>query len=263
MPLSNDKIHGSMKLIIDTFRELQPELMKSFGNIEHISKNNNSPVTELDIKVEKLIKQRLAEKYPEIGFHGEETEDTPGTADATWIIDPIDGTLSFIHGLHYCTNMAGLIVDDEIVASVIYQFSANNMYTAIKGEGAFKNKQRIYVKNTEINNSIAFSDRFIYKNLFEILSPYKIMLCTPLECSGYDFTRLAEGNIQGVAKLKSKAQIHDTVPGVLLVKEAGGEIVSFEGEIYKYDTLKFVAGSPNFINIIKEHKDEIIQITNQ
>lgn len=259
MPLSTNKIHGSLNLIIDTFKELRPELMQSFGKIEHISKNDGSPVTELDVKVEKLIKQRLAEKYPEIGFHGEETSDTPSTVNATWIIDPIDGTSSFIHGLDYCTNMAGLVVDGEIVASVIYQFSNDILYTAIKDKGSYKNGKKMSVKNTELNNSIIFTGEFVYKNLYEIFSPHKIAVCAPLGASGYAFIKLAEGSIQGVTKLRSKAQIHDNVPGVLLARESGADIVSFDDNDYKYDNLNFIIGTPNFINIIKKHKDEIRQ----
>lgn len=260
MPLSNAKIHGSLNLIIETFKELRPELMQSFGKIEHMSKSDGSPVTKLDIKVEKIIKQRLSEKFPEIGFRGEETSDTLSTVNATWIVDPIDGTSSFIHGLHYCTNMAGLVVDNEIVASVIYQFSTDDIYTAIKDEGAYKNNEKIHIKNTDLNNSLVFAGSFAYKNLYTLFKSYNIDTYSPLDASGYEFTRLAQGNIQGVTKLRCGSQIHDDVPGVLLVKEAGGEIVSFENDEYRYDTLNFVAGTPNFIDIIKKNENEIRQI---
>ena len=180
MPLSKEKIEGSLSLVIDTFKSLRPQLMKSYGNIDHIAKYDDSPVTELDVMVEEAIKTKLAREYPEIGFHGEETEDTPSICDSTWIVDPIDGTLSFIHGLPYCTNMAGLVVDGEIVASVIFQFSTNDLYTATKGGGAYKNGNRISVKNTELNDSLVFAGSFAYKNLYSLFQPYKIGIFAPL-----------------------------------------------------------------------------------
>lgn len=260
MPLSSKDITGSLELIIGVFREMRGELMDSYGNIQHLSKSDDSPVTHLDIKVENLLKSRLAQYYPEIGFHGEETENTPSSIDATWIVDPIDGTSSFIHGLPYCTNMAGLVVDGETVASVIYQFPTDDLYTAIKGQGAYRNNERIQVKNTDLNNSIIFAGSFVYKNLYPLFTPYKLGIYAPLGASGYEYTRLAGGSIQGVTKLKCGSMIHDNTPGVLLVQEAGGEVVSFEGDAYNYETLNFIAGSSNFIDVIKKHKKEIEEI---
>lgn len=260
MSLSINQIRESQKLVIEVFKEFRDELMKSYGNIEHISKGDGSPVTELDVKVETTIKKRLAASFPEIGFHGEETEDVKGSVDATWIIDPIDGTSSFVHGLPYCTNMAGLVVDGVTVASVIYQFAMDDLYTAIRGEGACKNGERIYVKNTELDNSMVFAGSFAYKNLYSVFAPYKIGVYAPVGASGYEFICLAQGNIQGVTKLRCGSQVHDNVPGVLLVQEAGGEIVSFEKDEYVYETLSFVAATPNVARIIKDNYEAINQI---
>lgn len=260
MSLSIDAIRESQQLVIDVFKDFREELMRSYGNIEHISKGDGSPVTELDVKVETTIKERLAAKYPEIGFHGEETEDVVGSVDATWIVDPIDGTSSFVHGLPYCTNMAGLVVDGVTVASVIYQFATDDLYTAIRGEGAYKNGERIYVKNTELDNSIIFSGSFAYKNLYPVFGPHKMGIFAPLGASGYEYTRLAQGSIQAVTKLRAGSQMHDNVPGVLLVQEAGGEIISFEDDEYAYDTLSFVAATPNVAKVVRDNYEAIEQL---
>lgn len=259
MPLSTTKIRESQQLVINVFKDFRDELMQSYGRVAHISKGDGSPVTELDVKVEQAIKQRLAEAYPEIGFHGEETDDVAGTVDATWIVDPIDGTSSFIHGLPYCTNMAGLVVDGVTVASVIYQFATDDLYTAIRGEGAYKNGERIYVSNTELDNSIVFAGSFAYKNLYPIFADDKVGVYAPVGASGYEFICLAQGNIQAVTKLRCKSMMHDDVPGVLLVQEAGGVITSFEGESYTYETLSFVAATPNITALIQKNYDRIRQ----
>lgn len=260
MPLPQQEIDASMQLIVDTFEELRAELLAHYGNIEHTSKDNSSPVTALDVKVESIIKAKLAKHYPHISFHGEETEDTFGTSNATWVIDPIDGTTCFIHGLPYCTNMAGLVVDGQTVAGVVYQFVTDDLYTAVKGRGAYKNGQRISVKNTRLDDTIVFANSFAYKNIYDVLKKYKIGLFAPIGASGYEYTRLAEGSIQGVVNLRNDAQMHDNVPGVLIAQEAGATISSFEMGEYAYDTLEFIVGSPNFIEVVDRHKDEIKEI---
>ena len=255
--VSQEKIRASQQLVIDIFKDFREELMAAYGTIEHVSKDNGSPVTELDIKVEETIKARLRAEFPEIGFHGEETEDVVGTEDALWIVDPIDGTSSFIHGLPYCTNMAGLVVDGEIVASVIYQFPTDELFTAIRSEGAYRNGERIWVKNTELNDSLVFTSSFPYVHLYPVFKRRGMGVYAPLGASGYEFTRLAQGNIQCVTKLRCGSQMHDDVPGVLLVQEAGGEIISFSDDEYTYKTLSFIAATPNVAAAVRESYDEI------
>ena len=258
--VSTQDIINSQQLVIDVFKSFRSELMQKYGNIEHNSKGDDSPVTELDIKIETVLKQKLQAAFPQIGFHGEETGDVIGTVDALWVIDPIDGTSSFIHGLPYCSNMAGLVVDGVTVASVIYLFAYDEMYTARKGEGAYMNGMPIHIKNNELNSSIIFSGSFAYKNLYPIFKEHKIGLYAPIGASGYEFACLASGKIQAVTKLRCGSMMHDDVPGVLLVQEAGGIIVSFEQDDYSYETLSFVACTPNISEVIKANHDIIKQV---
>jgi fructose-1,6-bisphosphatase/inositol monophosphatase family enzyme len=257
MPLSQSDIDTSLQLVITTFKEFRPELLRHYGSIKHESKENESPVTELDIKIETTVKERLSQQFPHIGFHGEETEDTESTCGATWVVDPIDGTSSFIHGLSYCTNMAGLVVNGEIVAAVIYQFVTDDLYTAKQNEGAHRNGERIHIKNTPLNDSLVFASSVPYKRLYSVLQPHKIGLYAPLGASGYEFTRLAQGSIQGVTKLNCGSQVHDNVPGVLIAREAGAVLETFDDKDYTPSCLQFVIGTPNFIDVIKSNKVEI------
>lgn len=257
MSISRETIRASQQLVIDVFKGFREELMQSYGAVEHLCKEDGSPVTELDVKVETTLKARLQRDFPEIGFHGEETDDTVGSENALWIVDPIDGTKSFIHGLPYCSNMAGLVVDGVIEAAVIYHFTTDELFTALRGEGAYKNGHRISIKNTELNDSIVFASPFVYKSMYHIFGPHDIGVFAPLGASGYEFTRLAEGSIQAVTKLHSKAMIHDNAPGVLLALEAGAEIVPFESGDYTYQMLSFVAATPNMAQVVRDNHAEI------
>ncbi|USN96266.1 MAG: inositol monophosphatase [Candidatus Nomurabacteria bacterium] len=260
MIISPEVIRESQQLVIDVFKSFRDELMESYGKIKHSSKQDGSPVTKLDVKIEQALKTKLADAYPDFGFHGEETDDVEGTIDATWFVDPIDGTRSFMHGLPDCSNMAGLVVDGVTVASVIYHFATDELYTAIRGLGAYRNGESIHINNTVLDDSIVFAGAVAYKDVYPVLSYSGLGMYAPIGASGYEFTRLAQGNIQGVTKLRSGSMLHDDIPGVLLVQEAGGEIVSFEGRDYDYKTLEFVAATPNVAKVVREQYDAIKKV---
>lgn len=253
MSLSPDTVRQSRQLIIDTFYEFRDELMQSYGKIASITKQDGSLVTELDFKIEQELKKRLASSYPEIGFYGEESGGDVTDTGAVWVTDPIDGTPSFIHGLPYCANMAGLIVDGEIFASVIYHFVTDELYTAIRGEGAYRNDQQIFVRDLPPDSSITFANPFSYKNVYPVLEPHGVSMYAPIGASGYEYTRLAQGNIHGVVKLRGHSLMHDNVPGVLLATEAGAEVVSFDSDTYRYDNLNLITTTPSLAKTIREN----------
>ena len=241
---SQQEIADSQALIIQSFQELRPKLMATYGNISHIRKQDNSVVTDLDIEIETIIKNKIIANFPVFSFRGEETEPHVGQANATWYVDPIDSTASYIQGLPYCSNMAGLVVDGEIVASVVYHFASEEMFTAIKGKGTYKNGQPITVKNVELNESYIFADAYSYKELHELYKPSGTKFYAPLGATGYFMTRLAQGSIHGVCYAAANIKIHDVVPGALLVTEAGGNIVPFKG-VFSPESTQFVAGTQN------------------
>ena len=256
--MQKEMIIRSQELVIDVFKELREELMGSYGKIAHVRKDDGSPVTEFDVMVEERVKARLLKECPGVGFHGEETGDVAGVLDATWYIDPIDGTSSFIHGLPYCSNMAGLVVGGETVAAVIYHFATDELYTAIRGEGAYRNGERLHVDDTPLDNSLVFAGSFAYRHLYEpVFAVDKVGVFAPLGASGYEFTRLAQGNIQGVTKLRGGSLIHDTVPGVLIAQEAGARVVSFEEGDYTPETLQFVVATPTVASLVETKRQEI------
>ncbi|KAJ5241929.1 uncharacterized protein N7469_000256 [Penicillium citrinum] len=111
-------------------------------------KNSADLVTQYDRAVENMISTSLKEKYPDYAFHGEETytPESPLTNKPTFIIDPIDGTVNFIHNFpHACVSL-GFAIDRIPMVGVVYNPSSNIIYTAIKGQGAYKNKVRLPLK---------------------------------------------------------------------------------------------------------------------
>ena len=108
-------------------------------------------VTETDKGVESYLIKSIHEKYPTHKFVGEEDDDTHNevTNDPTWIIDPVDGTTNFVHGIPMCAISVALSINQHTVLSIIYNPLQEELFTAIKGRGAFMNGKRIHVSHTE------------------------------------------------------------------------------------------------------------------
>lgn len=114
-------------------------------------------VTEYDLKVEETLIKKIKEKFPSHRFIGEEDssakKNIPVLTDhPTWIIDPIDGTANFVRKLPITCISVGLVINKEQVLGIVYNPFLNELYTAIKGKGAYLNGKRIQCSNTEGQN---------------------------------------------------------------------------------------------------------------
>src|SRR5215470_7207339 len=103
------------------------------NNIAVEWKADQSPVTMADRGAEEMLRKALLGKFPNDGFLGEEFGDTPGTSGYRWIIDPIDGTRSFVRGIPIWATMVGLEYQRELIAGVVYIPAMNQVYRALRG----------------------------------------------------------------------------------------------------------------------------------
>jgi myo-inositol-1(or 4)-monophosphatase len=181
-------------------------------------------LTETDGNVERHIKERLAESFPEDGFLGEETGGTPG--GIAWVVDPIDGTANFARSIpHFCISIA-FIADEEVQFGVIINPALDELYFARKGQGAFKNGKPIHVSATSNISATSFelgwSNRVPQEDYLRTL--------TDLLNAGSNVRRgasgalalayVADGRSDGYAELHMNSW--DCLAGLLLVREAGG-----------------------------------------
>lgn len=249
--MTDQQIIDAQQVVIDVFKSFRQELLSVYGNIDHTSKADHSPVTVYDVKVEETLKAALIKASPDTGFQGEETG-ASGNSETYWLVDPIDGTSSFIRGLPFCTNMAALVTDGEVVAAVVYDFVNDVLYTARKGHGSFKNGQKMSVNTVrQPGNFVVYS--FTRKNfglLQEAMAEIGIRVLLPMGAAGHDYVMLAEGKIDGVIVLSSPKGLHDNAPGMLLVEEAGGAMLSFDDKkgVYRHE---FIVGSPAVVDLIE------------
>lgn len=112
-------------------------------------KQDQSPVTVADRESETLLRKELLERFPEDGCLGEEFGDSPGTSGFRWIIDPIDGTRSFVRGLPLWACLVGLEYQGEPIMGVAEVPALGHTYRALKGEGCFKNDRKIQVSSVD------------------------------------------------------------------------------------------------------------------
>ena len=255
---TQQEITKSLALITETFKAFRAELMDAYGVIEHVSKGDNSPVTELDVKIETELKEKLLAEFPDFGFKGEETDEVPSKSGATWLVDPIDSTGSFIRGLPYCSNMAALVFDGEVIASVIYHFTDDELFTAQKGHGAYKNGKRLHVRDTVLSDACVFADAGAYIHAYKFYAPHKVRFYAPVGATGYFFTRLAQSSIQGVAYLTARIKPHDVAPGLLIAQEAGAHAVSLDNTPLSYTSTRLFAGTETLCSLTSSHRQEMI-----
>lgn len=229
--IERSQIDRAEALVVEIFKAWQPRLVAAMGDIAFTKKGDNSQVTALDVELENELKSRLSEAFPDWGFRGEETGEE-GNNETYWLIDPIDGTSSFIRGLDYCTNMAALVHEGETVLGIIYDFVRDQLFTARKGEGSFCNGKRLQVTQRPVDGSILYLGSARHAALIrEALGVLKLRAKLPMGASGHAYTRLALGSIDGVIAYDIANRAHDVAPGLLIVEEAGAVTLDFDDNI--------------------------------
>lgn len=223
---------GNRQFISEVLRSLRPQIMASYGTVLHEIKDNLTPVTEIDKEVEKVLKRLLLNQYPDIGFLGEEGGRS-GNADRYWLVDPIDGTENYIRGLPGVTSIIGLVENERIVESYIFDPVENVLYHAQKGKGAFADGVPISVVERPLNRSfISFSSGFDNGSpLPDALLKEGAYYLSKFLGAGIKAVYLASGKIDGIIiKSKRPGGEWDYAPTRFLAQEAGAVFTPFDGD---------------------------------
>ena len=244
-PMLNTAVKAARKagnVIIRATRDL--DLLK----VE--SKRQNDFVTEVDRAAEAAVIGVLREAYPNHAILAEESGESKGSqGDFVWIIDPLDGTTNFIHGVpQYCVSI-GLKHKGIITQAVIYDPVKNELFTATRGAGAFMNDRRMRVSSRlKIGDSL-IGTGFPFSKM-ESLERYIAMFRkVSLNCAGIrrpgaaalDLAYVAAGRFDGFWEMG--LQPWDMAAGTLLVQEAGGLVGDFAGDSNYMTSGEVVAGN--------------------
>jgi myo-inositol-1(or 4)-monophosphatase len=233
------------------------ELLYSAYNLaeqpELVYKSDRSFITPEDKQIEKLIVEKLHLEYPEDGFLGEEGANLDSTSGYTWIIDPIDGTSNFIFRLPIFSCSIALTYKGEVVAGFTYLPILNEPYMVEKGVDFKVNGHKASVsKTTELDKcmtifSIARKNHLVnintdlYPIIFNNVGKVRV-----LGSISYELTQIASGNIDLVVNVGS--EMWDVAAGILMVRQAGGKAIDFNGNDWKPGANTLIAGNEIVVN---------------
>lgn len=216
------------------------------GDFEITIKPDETPVTVADVKTEETIKKIILDAFPEHGFFGEETGKINEDAEYNWLIDPIDGTKSFIRRYPFFSTQIALMKGDELILGVSNAPEFNEMAYAEKGYGAWLNGERIEVSNIDtlkqstlsLGNIASIAAKPQWQQVGEL-----IQNVNRIRGYGdfYHYHLLASGKIDLI--LESDVNILDIAALAVIVREAGGVFTDLSGNELSLDTTTVLAAN--------------------
>ncbi len=229
-------ISANLNVMIKACEKASKILIRDFGEIENLQVSKKGPtdfVTNSDLKTEKTIIEELKKARPNYSIISEEKgSENNKDKNNTWIIDPIDGTVNFLHGIPHFAISIALKSNNQIVSGIIYDPIKNEMFYAEKDNGAFLNNHRIRVSKKNRLNDCLFVTGEKIKN--ELNFPYRKSGCAAL-----DMAYVACGRYDGY--FQNDLNIWDIAAGVILIQEAGG--IMNDINLSSIEKIKIVASS--------------------
>jgi len=231
---------ANMNVMVKACRKASKTLIRDFGEIENLQVSVKGPgdfVTASDKKVEKILIDELQKARPDYSIISEEIGIISKDESFKWIIDPIDGTTNFLHGIPHFAISIGLENNGEIICGIIYDPIKDEMFTAEKGNGSYLNNQRIRVSSrTKLKDCIIFTggpkkkskDRELSLKEYINFSSKTSIPIRKLGSAALDMAYVAAGRSDGF--WQRNLNYWDIAAGIILVKESGGFVTDVYGE---------------------------------
>jgi len=240
-----NSISANLNIMIKASEKASKILIRDFGEIEKLQVSKKGPtdfVTNSDLKAEKIIIEELKKAKPNYSIISEENGiESNKDKTNTWIIDPIDGTVNFLHGIPHFAISIALRSKEEIVSGIIFDPIKNEIFYAEKNNGAFYNNHRIRVsKKNQINDCLFVTGGKIKD---ELDLPYRKSGCAAL-----DMAYVASGRYDGY--FQDNLNLWDIAAGIILVKEAGGIVNNID--LSTNENIKIIASSTDISSKLLE-----------
>lgn len=244
----------SIQDVIPIVREAGSLLLERRGADAIREKAASDFVTEVDYAVQRTICGELAKRWPQVQFMGEERDNSD--IDFTrpyWVLDPVDGTTNLIHDFHASVISLALVIDHEPQFGIILNPYTDELFTAVRGQGAYLNGQPIHVSGAKsLSEALVFTGTAPYRrdqaeeNFLRIMRVYlNSHDVRRFGTTALELCYLACGRADGYFEFGVKPW--DIAAGILILREAGGEAVTVEGETPPLDReCAMVATNGNF-----------------
>ena len=239
--------------------------MDRLDRIKIVTKQNNDFVSSVDHAAEEAIISTIKTAYPDHGILAEESGLQAESSEYQWIIDPLDGTTNYLHGFPQFAVSIALKHKNRIQVGVIYDPVSQELFTAIRGEGALLNDKKIRVtshkglKNALLGTGFPYHDQSYLDTYIETMKALmqKTAGLRRPGSAALDLAWLAAGRIDGFWEFNLKAW--DIAAGALIVREAGGIVSDFENREGYLDSGDIIAAAPKvfpeMLKIIQEKVD--------
>ena len=230
---------ANINVMVKACRKASINLIRDFGEIEKLQVSLKGPgdyVTASDKKIEEIIIGELQKARPDYSILSEEIGEIKNDKSFRWVIDPIDGTANFMHGIPHFAISIGLESNNEIICGIIYDPVKDEMFVAEKGNGAYMNNQRLRVSSRKkLEDCMIFTGGPKYdakdKNLslkeYNNFSSKVLIPIRKLGSASLDIAYVAAGRCDGF--WQRNLNYWDIAAGIIILKEAGGFITDFNG----------------------------------
>jgi len=253
---------NELKSAIDAAKEAGSIIMQYYKSKYEIrDKSYHNPVTTADNAADKFLRETLTKAYPDYGWLSEETVDSKRRLkkDRTWVVDPLDGTKEFIEGVDHFVVSVGLVENGEPIIGVLYNPASKELFTASEGDGAYLDGERLNCSNlNDFKKMVILNSRSETRN--GLWEPYATTFKEqrPIGSVAYKLGLTSAGRADVFASLRPKNE-WDVCAGHCIMREAGGEMVTLDGEPITYNNEKTLI-TPGIIAVRKEILQETIDL---
>ncbi len=242
-------------VMIKAARKAAGSLRRDFGEVENLQVSRKGPadfVSTADTKAEKTIREELARARPGFGFLMEESGSQKPEDGETrrWIVDPLDGTTNFLHGLPHFAISIALEERGDVVAGVVYDPIKDELFAAERGAGAYLNDRRLRVSSRLRLDEGLFATGIPFKGVSghcQFLAELEAVMAVSSGVrrwgtASLDLAYVAAGRYDGY--WERNLQPWDIAAGALMVREAGGLVTEIGGRSHKVDSPSILAVTP-------------------
>lgn len=252
-------MHPLLNIAINAAREVGPMLRRAQERLDELTTEEKNPhdfVTQMDKAAESEIIHAIQNVYPNHKILAEESGYQNNPGEITWIIDPIDGTTNFIHGIPHFAISIAIQEKDKITHGIVYDPMKEELFHASRGRGAYVNNYRIRVTSVKNLEQALLGTGFPIRQKNQLANYLKTFEAIFTQCAGIrragaaalDLAYVAAGRLDGF--WEGALQPWDMAAGSLLIKEAGGLVTDFQGTEDFLKKGQIIAANPKLLKLL-------------